>query len=397
MPAPAISNRTSAYGAPSAGTRSFSVTRAAGESLFICVHAVYGGGTADAISSIVWDAAGDNQAFALKLASQPSGYANFRYAVYELIAPTSVKTGTVLVTYAGSNNTKSIESVAHVTNATSATVTVVENQVYQSDTPMSNSISSATGRLVLDFLCVNSLAATVAVASGQGDVVIQGYMGTDTPTIATSTKAGASSVTMGWTTTAGQTNHNVHFLLDIPAAGGGPTSVSSDLAAAYAISQTINSSLAVAYGVIAQINADLTASYTLMSANSVSSDLAAAYAISATINADFAATYNTLASISKDLAAAYAVASAGLFVSEQFIYNTETLWAPGQSMAWTWTVAGRPGSMTGKTIVDGVSVLDSDYRLHLSGLPVGAGKLDVAVLGATPDQDALYAQYGTVA
>ena len=222
MPTPAISNRTGFYGVPTGGTISGSVVRAAGESLFVAIEAV-SAGTADAVTSVTWDAAGDNQAFTLKQAASP--YTDCRYALYELIAPTSVKTGAVLVTFAGSANVKAIVEVAHVTSATAATTSKVENQVFQSGTPMSNAVSSASGNLVLDFLCVSELAASISVTAGQGNAIVHD-MGLDTPTIASSTKAGTTSVSMGWSSTSGFTNKNVHFLLDIPPGSGTPVSFS---------------------------------------------------------------------------------------------------------------------------------------------------------------------------
>jgi hypothetical protein len=222
-----LSNRTFSEGAlTSANTYSFSLTRAVGESLVLMVTAKANGGTASDITSVVWDAAGDNQTFAPKDSATP--YANYRYNTFELPAPTSVKTGTVTITF--DNTALNISTVkasaAHFTGANTTTLisTFVKsvNQVFTNTVPLSQSISSAIGEMVVGVMSVNDVPGSISAASGQSNVAIQG---TIAPTTASSTKPGATTVTMGWNTTSGTTYENAWFLMSIASDGAADTTV----------------------------------------------------------------------------------------------------------------------------------------------------------------------------
>jgi hypothetical protein len=91
----------------------------------------------------------------------------------------------------------------------------------------------------------------------------------------------------------------------------GFTSVSSDLAASYAMSGQVSSSLAASYGVLASISSSLAASYSMLA--SVSGDLAGSYlidSVSSQISSDLAASYAVYARINSELPASYAIVSA---------------------------------------------------------------------------------------
>jgi hypothetical protein len=89
-------------------------------------------------------------------------------------------------------------------------------------------------------------------------------------------------------------------------------------------------------------------------------------------------------------------AAAGTITTDPLENNVGSLWL-GQSVHWTWTQGGRIGSMTGKTLVEGTGTTHATTgALTVSGLPAGAGCLQIAVRGATPADDAVYHATGTV-
>lgn len=219
----ALSNRTYFEGALTGSAISGAVVRATGESLVVHIQAKRNsGGTAEAVTSVVWDAAGDNQT--MTLIDSSTIYGNFRYSTYRLNSPTSVKTGDVTVNFAGPNNSFAGVSVAHITGADTSSFLrsnqKLENQLFDTGNALSQTISSATGDMVLGFLSINDLPGGIAAITGQTNVVVQGA---GTPATASSTKAGAASVTMGWTTTNLTTYENVWFLMSIKPAAAGPS------------------------------------------------------------------------------------------------------------------------------------------------------------------------------
>lgn len=87
----------------------------------------------------------------------------------------------------------------------------------------------------------------------------------------------------------------------------------------------------------------------------------------------------------------------GSFTSEPLINNTGTV-LTSQAVVWTWTPAGRVGSMTGKTPTDGTGTTHAtNGTLAVSGLPLGAGTLMVAVRHTSASDDDVYYQAGTAA
>lgn len=99
----------------------------------------------------------------------------------------------------------------------------------------------------------------------------------------------------------------------------------------------------------------------------------------------------TVACAVGNAAAAGLTAAFGTFIqSDRLINNTGTL-LPAQAVVWTWTPAGRTGSMVGITPVDGTGTTDANARLA-PGIARAAGKLDIAVRAAAAVDDALYTE-----
>jgi hypothetical protein len=99
----------------------------------------------------------------------------------------------------------------------------------------------------------------------------------------------------------------------------------------------------------------------------------------------------TVACAVGNAAAAGLTAAFGTFVqSDQLINNTGTL-LPSTAVYWTWTPAGRTGSMVGITPVDGTGTTDANARLA-PGIARVAGKLDIAVRAAAAVDDAMYTE-----
>ena len=121
-----------------------------------------------------------------------------------------------------------------------------------------------------------------------------------------------------------------------------------------------------------------------------------------------AGTYSSLKVRATDTAAqtvdsnafSFTVSAAVSFtIPEPLENNAGSLWL-NQAVVWTWTPNGRIGSMSGKSPADGTGTLHATTGLmtaSYAGMPAGAGCLDIAILGATPDLDAVYHVTGTAA
>lgn len=165
---------------------------------------------------------------------------------------------------------------------------------------------------------------------------------------------------------------------------GGTTSVSSDLAAAYAVA--------------AGVSSDLSGAYSIQAAGSVSSDLGGSYNVLVTVSSDLSGNYSTQTAVSADLAASYAVAtSTGSFVTSGWFNNTTTAAYVSATVSYTWVSLGRIGSLTGKTLTEGTGTLSALGVLTATGLPVGPGFMLGAVLGAGAGSDFVFYEAGTVA
>jgi hypothetical protein len=85
-------------------------------------------------------------------------------------------------------------------------------------------------------------------------------------------------------------------------------SVSGNLAATYTVASSVSSNLAAAYAILDSVSGNMAATYLIDSVTGqVSSDLSATYAILERINSDFAATFAIVAAVSANLAGAYAI------------------------------------------------------------------------------------------
>jgi hypothetical protein len=227
----AVANTTFATSAGGATTAVVSVVRAAGEGLLVAVFREYTlGSTVDTISSVVWDAAGDNQALTLVHEQQEALSASRYLAVYDLAAPSSVKTGNVTVTFSGTaNHDNDAILVRHITgHDTSAMLRGAAefSQDFYDANPMSDSIASASGDLVIDFMSCRLGTADFAANGSQGNVS-ENATNIASRSLSSSSKAGGTSVAMAWTTTAtGATNwSSAHILVSVQPAAGGPVDV----------------------------------------------------------------------------------------------------------------------------------------------------------------------------
>lgn len=152
----------------------------------------------------------------------------------------------------------------------------------------------------------------------------------------------------------------------IETSGNGTTSVSSDLAAVYDI--------------ISSISADLVASYTVQEVGLTS------------VSSDFSAVYDIYSEISSSLVATYTIqATGGTITTDRWVNNTGTP-LTNELAFWTWWPAGRVGSLTGITPVEGSTALVNGV-LTVTGLQAGSGRLEGAVRGATAADDAEYVQH----
>ena len=171
--------------------------------------------------------------------------------------------------------------------------------------------------------------------------------------------------------------------------------VADGLTAAIINGTTVNANVgnAVADGLTANITNTNGTTINCDVGNAVASGLTANISNGTTINASVG---NAVADGLTATIIAPIVAAAS-FTSEPIMNNTETASLANIAVVWTWTANGRIGSMSGKTVTDGTGTTGADGSLTVMGIPAGAGKLDIAVLGATPSQDAVFTQFGTAA
>jgi hypothetical protein len=199
--------------------KDFSVVRAAGDGLVIGVFYKGQFGDPSGIASVTWDAAGDNQAMTLVQVQRSMG-ANRYIAVYALAAPTTAKTGVIQVAFTSTANVDGIgAAVRHVIGHDTSSMirsSAKFQQNFDSATPASNAFASAVGDTVLDFFFYRNEAAYLHAASGQAEYI--GALDATSTTIGSSTKAGAASVTMGWTATDVQSYDSAHIGMSIQAA-----------------------------------------------------------------------------------------------------------------------------------------------------------------------------------
>lgn len=196
--AAAIATTTSAaWSSGGSATETVSVTRAAGEGFLLGLYYEYDFGWPDTPSSVVWDAAGDNQALTLIDTQQMD--INTRYVkAYYLAAPTSAKTANITVTFTGTTISRSGVIVRHITgHDTSSMIRASAKSSGDTDsTPFGPTVSSAAGDLVVDMGGFRVEEAYVNADTGQADVVTNSLF--STRTMMSSSKGGAGTVDMKW-------------------------------------------------------------------------------------------------------------------------------------------------------------------------------------------------------
>lgn len=131
---------------------------------------------------------------------------------------------------------------------------------------------------------------------------------------------------------------------------------------------------------------------------SVSRDLPIAYSVLAagSVSSDLAVSYTVIGTVSSDRTIAYAVAAATGSISSEAAENNAGTAYTTETVNYSWFPGGRTGSMGGITPIEGTKALVAGV-LTLTGLPLGAGKLEFQVRGATVSVDAEYVQYLTAA
>ena len=222
-----ISNTSTGSGNPSAssGVVTMSVNRASGEGLLLGIFYEYQWGAADAISSVVWDAAGDNQAFTHVLTNQLEVH-NKYLAIYYLAAPSSVKTADVTVTFAGSTNDNWAGMCRHITGHDTSAMVSTSAQRDES-TPETNdlpiTIASAAGELVVAFCGIR--IETTALSAGDASDYQELVTAFSSRSIISGSKAGASSVTITFGFDDSAFQANALGAVSIAPSGGGSATI----------------------------------------------------------------------------------------------------------------------------------------------------------------------------
>lgn len=222
-----IANTTNGNAAQSSGTLNISVTRASGEGLLLGIVYGYSFGAPDTISSVVWDAAGDNQAL-VHVDTQQMGVENRSLSVYALAAPTSAKTGNITITFSGSSNDISAYFVRHITGHDTSAMISASAKHYE-PTPTANefpiTVTSATGELVVAFCSARYEPEWVAVgdfsANGLEQVSSQSSL-----TLLSGSKPGAASVSGYFECLASVDNYdNAVIAVSISPSGGASATI----------------------------------------------------------------------------------------------------------------------------------------------------------------------------
>lgn len=228
----AIAGTSQGSGESSGGVATLSVTRAAGESLVLGYLYEYTFGLPDAISSVVWDSAGDNQALTHVSTQQLFDGATGQFqtlAVYVLASPTSAKTANITVTHAGTNVNNYAFLCRRVTGGDTAglvrgSAKRTESDIGTNDLPIT--ISSATNDMVLAFGACR-LETTFWSAGDTSDYVEQAAFYTSR-CIFSGTKAGGASVTATFAYSDSPNYSNA--IIAISLVPGGASAVVSKLA-----------------------------------------------------------------------------------------------------------------------------------------------------------------------
>lgn len=248
-------------------TTATSVNRAASQGLLVEVLYGFEWGTTNAVTGLIWDAEGDNQAF--ELVRDIAGTASLRFAMFWLRNPTSVKSAPLRFTFAGASNDGINVRVSHTvghdssvasmgssstifatpldTDLTltipSATDEVVYFSAYYRDNPTYISNGSTLDNYRLDVISAGALSyfrgtkpgaasvtGTFLIGSGAGTyhnamIAVRLKVGVVPPglTLPTATVTGATTATVGVTTDTAPTVGTPLNVLVLPAASVVPS------------------------------------------------------------------------------------------------------------------------------------------------------------------------------
>ena len=206
------------------GVSTFSVIRAAGEGLIIGFAWQVEWEAQPSISSVVWDSTGDNQLFTL-VDNVEFHNSDRRIAVYYLANPASAKSGNIKVNWSKSCASSGVGAyVRHITgHDTSSPLrgSLTTSGSLGTGSPISNTITSSSTDLVIDFMAVRDGALVyVSPQIGQTSAYEQVFYGSN-QSISTSSKAGASTVTTGYESTSPTSYGAALIQLSIKEASGG--------------------------------------------------------------------------------------------------------------------------------------------------------------------------------
>lgn len=139
-----------------AATNTVPLVRSAGEGLLLCLQTKTPFGTLPTVSSVVWDAAGDNQAFTLvNSVPRDANGDQYLFAVYYLPNPASAKTSAATVTFSNAPASSFVRSITrHITGHASALpvrASGVASTAISTSTPATNSVVSTNSDLIVDF------------------------------------------------------------------------------------------------------------------------------------------------------------------------------------------------------------------------------------------------------
>ncbi len=197
----AIANTTTGNSTTPGSAWDTSVVRASGEGFVVGVLYAYQWAAPDSITSIVWDPSGDNQSMTqIGTATQMNGE-NRYMAMYYLAAPTTAKTGNVRVNFSGSINDHVAIIVRHVTGHDTGSMVRDYAATFGESAAPSVTTTSQSGDLVIDMMAFRLDEVYLTADSPQANSAKTSVI--TWRTLGSSTKAGASSVTMSWTSSGG--------------------------------------------------------------------------------------------------------------------------------------------------------------------------------------------------
>lgn len=185
------------------GVSTFSVTRASGEGLLIGFAWKVEWEAQPTINSVVWDQAGDNQNLTL-IDNVQFNDDTRRIAVYYLANPTTAKSSNIKVNWSKSCGSSGVGAIVrHITgHDTSSMVRGYLTTIpgaFDSSNPISNTISSSSTDVVIDFFGVRDTAANISPLSGQTSAYEADFY-SGSQSISSSQKAGGTTVTTGFQT-----------------------------------------------------------------------------------------------------------------------------------------------------------------------------------------------------